>query len=63
MERSLPNWLRRGKSRKRRKENSTQENGTLASRIRFMTVDGSSAQQFLRACQLHHTGVDCKPRI
>lgn len=41
----------------------TQEKSTFASRIMFMTVDGSSMQQLLRVCQSHHTVVACKPRI
>lgn len=63
MERGLHNQLRNCNTEKRRKGNTTQENGTFASRIMFMTVDGSSTQQFLRVCQSHHTGVSCRPRI
>lgn len=63
MERGLYNQLRNFNSEERRKGKTTQDNGTFASRIVFMTADGSSAQQFRRVCQSHHTGLACKPRI
>lgn len=62
MKRGLHNQPKSCNSEKRRGI-SSQENGTFASRIIFITVDGSSTQQLLRVCQSHHTGVGCKSRI